>query len=783
MGNVISLNSDWKFSRGDGDVLMPAERLWVAGDYRFGAPSFQYDDSSWQTVELPHDFVVNGNFICQDPKMTEYPMDNPLLWSGSLPTGTGWYRKRFELPADDQQSVYLLFEGVFRDCQVYLNQCYVGNHRSGYSSFYFNISDLANWGGENLLAVRANASTPEGWFYEGGGIYRNVWLITSPPVHVPPWGVVVRSEVDLQRNRPRAAVHISTTLMNNNRHPVHATLSSRLLNPSQQTVGELTTEITLSPEKPQEEDHTIILDAPVLWSLEQPHLYQVITTLRVDGQPDEDITLTNFGIREFHFDPQHGFFLNGQPLKLKGVCCHQDHAGLGAALPDGIHEYRIKKLKEMGCNAYRTAHHPPSPALLDACDRLGMLVMDENRRFSSAPEDLLELESFVRRDRNHPCIVLWCIGNEETMIQHRPQARRIARTLVKTVHRLDPTRPVTLATTFWNTNSIPMVPLQLDEITTSTEVDVMGFNYNEHLWHAYHDKYPQHPIVISEASSNYRTRGCYRSNDRLCHLAWDDPRSRGPAEKQWAQVAQHDFLSGLFIWTGFDYRGEPLPVGWPGISSNFGVMDTCGFPKDNYYFYKAWWSAEPIVHIFPHWNWPDKLGEPITVSCYSNCDEIELFHNGRSLGRKSMPPHSHVEWENVTYIPGKIEAQGMRDGAVVATCQVETTDAPHAVQLTQDYVEARAGGIAVINAAIVDNAGRVVPTADPMVHFTVEGPARIVGVGNGDPSSHEPDQAPHRRAFHGYCQVIVKIDNLSEPVKISALAEGLSACSTAIEFG
>jgi len=516
-------------------------------------------------------------------------------------------------------------------------------------------------------------------------------------------------------------------------------------------------------------------------------MYQVITTLKPADSAGKDSVTTPFGIRTIRFDAKKGFLLNEKPLKLKGVCCHQDHAGVGTALPDGLQEYRIRKLKEMGCNAYRSSHNPPSPALLDACDRLGMLVMDENRQFSSAPEDLADLESHVRRDRNHPSVILWCIGNEETAIQTQPQARRIARTLVQRIHQLDPSRPVTLATTFWDTNFKPMKRLPLDAPTTSVELDVMGFNYNEDYWEPYHRQAPAHPVVITEASSNYRTRGCYESDPSQCFQAWD-PRSRGGAEGQWAQVAKAPWLSGIFLWTGFDYRGEPWPQGWPGINSNFGLMDTCGFPKDNYYFYKAWWTSAPLVHIFPHWNWPDQLGKPVTVGCYANCEEVELLLNGHSLGRKTMEPNGHLEWKDVIYAPGALEARGFNGGQQAASERVETTGAPASVRIAQDFIQPQPGGVMVVNVAIADDAGRIVPTADPLVSFQVEGPARIIGVGNGNPSSHEPDHAPHRRAFNGYCQVILQKAESTGSITLTATAPGLrtgkavmSGTSTSVE--
>jgi beta-galactosidase len=520
-----------------------------------------------------------------------------------------------------------------------------------------------------------------------------------------------------------------------------------------------------------------------LWSLDEPNLYRVVSTIWQNGSGTEQYETTT-GIRSTRFDPDLGFFLNEQPVKLQGVCCHQDHAGVGSAFPDRLHAFRLERLKQMGCNAYRCSHNPPAPELLNAADRLGILVMDEKRRMSSAAEEMAELERIIRRDRNHPSVILWSIGNEEVFIQWTPQAERIALTLQDFIHHLDPSRPVTLAICFWNPAASGEEELTRTP-TPAALLDVMGFNYAPRHWEGYHETHPGQAIVISEASTNFRTRGCYQTRDETCHLAWDDPRAEHQAEEQWAKVARYPYLSGTFLWTGFDYHGEPAPFNWPAISSQFGLMDLCGFPKDNYYYFQAAWKPEPLVHIFPHWNWPEKIGEPVKVGCYTNCEEIELFLNGRSLGCKPVIPNYHLEWANVLYEPGRLEAAGYRGGQVVASARVETTGPACGIRLLPDRtrIQAERSDVCVMDVEIIDEQGRVVPSASQLVHFEVAGAARIIGVGNGDPSSHEPEQANYRRAFNGHCQAILQPAAHPGTVLFTARADGLLPAAVEIQIG
>jgi beta-galactosidase len=777
-----SLDVGWKFKLADAELLKPYERWLNSGGFLVGAPSRAWDDSGWSEVNLPHDFVIQGGFIPGEP--VEYNNGDLYPSRGSRPVGVGWYRKHFQVAASDApKRIYLYFDGAFRDSKVYLNQYWVGGCASGYSSFFFDVTDMINFGGENLLAVRVDATQPEGWFYEGGGIYRHVWMISTAPTHIAPDGTFVTAKIDFNGAHPLAELTIQADLLNQSPAAAVGKLTSTILDPEGKVVGEVTEDFSMAAWGKTLMTQTAPLAEARLWSLAEPNLYKVVSTIWIDGNSVDQYETTT-GIRSIRFDANEGFFLNQQPVKIQGVCCHQDHAGVGSAFPDRLHSFRLEHLKQMGCNAYRCSHHPPAPELLDACDRLGMLVMDEKRRLSSAADDQAELERILRRDRNHPSVILWSLGNEEVFMQWSPQAERIAQTLQDLVHRLDSTRPVTLAICLWN----PAANTEEDLSHTPTPaaiLDVMGFNYAVGTWEKYHQLHPNQPIVVSEASTNFRTRSCFQTNEDTCHLAWDDPRAEHRAEEQWAKVARYPYLSGIFLWTGFDYHGEPAPFNWPAASSQFGLMDLCGFPKDNYYYYQAAWRPEPLVHIFPHWDLPDQVGQPVKVGCYTNCAEVELFLNGRSLGRKQAMRNDHLEWADVIYEPGRLEAKGYLDGKVAASACVETTGPAQSIRLLPDRssIAASRNDICVVDVEIVDAQGRVVPTADPQVFFTISGPGQIIGVGNGDPSSHEPEHASQRRAFHGRCQAILQpVEQTGGSIQFGAHTEGLHSAEITIQL-
>ncbi len=781
----ILLDPGWKFHLGDLPFARPREAWqgpWaVSGMWRGGGAGRQLDDSGWRDVDLPHDFVVEREFLDPDAP-PEFGTGISNIWNGSRPAGVAWYRRHLTVPASDLgRRLYLCFDGVFRDSTVYLNEFYVGHHVSGYSSFFYDVTDLVSYGGQNVIAIRVDATQNEGWWYEGGGIYRHVWLVVVEPVHVALWGTFVTSQLDLSGPTPRARLEIRTTVANKAPAAAECLVCLRVIDPTGAPVGEAEAPLGLPAWDQAEAHQTLAVDPAALWSVEEPQLYSLETEIRVAGQV-VDTYETLFGIRSIRFDADRGFFLNERPVKIQGVCCHQDHAGVGVAVPDALIEFRIRKLKEMGCNAYRSAHHPATPELLDICDHLGMLVMDENRLLSSSDENRGQLESMIRRDRNHPSVVLWSLGNEEDFIQWDPPSALIARSLVGLAHKLDPTRPVTQGINF--VRAATLWPVTFEELPLSdmprpaAELDVMGFNYAPHNWQPYHDMRPQQPSVVSEASSNLRTRGCYVTEPEQGHVAWEGSSQSGygDAEGQWAMVAANRYLSGIFVWTGFDYRGEPWPNNrWPAVSSNFGIMDTCGFPKDSYYYYRANWRPEPLVHVFPHWTWPGRHGQPMTINAYGNCEEVELFLNGRSLGRKKQEPSRHLTWPGVIYEPGLLEARGYQAGHLVAVDRVETTSAPCAIRLAPDRERIRADGrdLTVVDVAVVDDQDRVVPMADHEITFRVEGRGKIIGVGNGNPSSHEPDKASRRRAFNGLCQVILQCTGGPGEIILSAHSPAL----------
>lgn len=782
----LLLDFGWRFQLGDACNQAKDFDLGSAGWGRTFAKSgfvvraagLKFDDSAWKTVDLPHDWAVELPF----------KNDRALVDSGGKPLGRaypdtsiGWYRRVFEIPAADAgKRVAVEFDGVFRHAMVMFNGHYIGENFSGYAPFRFDLTDFANFGDKNVLTVRVDATLGEGWFYEGAGIYRHVWLTKTDPLHVAHWGTFVTSEVRAQS----AVVSMESKIENESDKPSVCHAAWSVVDPGGKVVATANAEAETVPAwgKLKFKSQAAV-DQPMLWSIEEPHLYRLITVVERDGAP-ADREETIFGIRTIRFDADQGFFLNSKPLKIKGTCNHQDHAGVGAALPDRLQYYRIERLKEMGSNGYRTSHNPPTPELLDACDRLGMLVMDETRMWSSNPEGLSQLERLVRRDRNHPSVVIWSIGNEEPE-QSTARGARIAASMKRLVRRLDPTRPISEAMdSGWGQG-------------LSSVVDVQGLNYAGgdgqnlagHI-DEFHRKFPQQPTIGTETGSTVSTRGIYQNDKEKGYVSAYDinhPPWAHTAEHWWSVYDERPFLSGGFAWTGFDYRGEPTPYGWPCISSHFGILDTCGFPKDNFFYYQAWWGSQPVLHLFPHWNWSGKEGQEIDVWCHGNLDSVELFLNGQSLGTKSVKRNSHVEWK-VKYAPGTLEARGSKDGKVVLTAKRETTGAPAKLVLRADRQEIAGEGedISVITVEVADAQGRVVPVASNAVRFLITGPGRLIGVGNGDPSCHAPDKPPSfrdatRSAFNGLCMAVVQALKQPGEIQVEVSASGLEAASVAIQ--
>ncbi|MGD0144142.1 MAG: beta-galactosidase GalA [Rhizomicrobium sp.] len=747
-----------------------------AGEDVATAADLEFDDSGWTEIALPHDWAVGLPFV---PPATSPPtgQDDPRAEHGFKPLGRdypetsiGWYRRTFALEADDfGKRISLEFDGVFRNCLVMFNGYVVGGNESGYAPFRIDVTDFANYGGNNVLVLRVDATLGEGWFYEGAGIYRHVWLVKTAPVHVAQWGVCARPVV----TGTKAAIALAAEVANDGDTAAQCTVVWNILDPAGQRIGAIESRPTeIASRETHEFNGRTTIAAPALWSIEAPNLYRLVAEVRLGGRA-VDRYASHFGIRSVRFDPALGFFLNGKSVKIKGTCNHQDHAGVGSALPDRLHTWRIEKLKALGSNAYRTAHNPPAPELLDACDRLGMLVLDETRMMSSDDEGMSQLSRMIRRDRNHPSIILWSLGNEEPQ-QGTPRGARVARSMKRLANRLDPTRPCTIA-----------MDKDWGEGVTAV-IDVVGFNYRTPKMAEFHQSFPAKPVVGTETGSTVCTRGIYARDDAKGFVPTYDtdfPWWASTAEAWWSFVAPRPFIAGGFVWTGFDYRGEPTPFNrWPNVSSQFGIMDSCGFPKDNWFYYRAWWSDEPLLHLLPHWNWEGHEGQLIAVWCHTNLARVELFLNGQSLGTRDVARNSHAAWM-VPYAPGVLEARGVaRDGSAL-TARRETTRAPAAIRLSSDRVTINAEGedVAVVTAEVVDAQGRVVPTAGNEISFAVSGPGTVIGVGNGDPTSHEQDKATTRRAFNSLCVAIVQSSKTPGQIRVDASSPGLVSGALLLE--
>lgn len=732
----------------------------------------KFVDTTWTKVDIPHDWVVALPFV----KSSTHEMDShgykPV--GGLYPeTSIGWYRKHFSADKKDEGKRFeIQFDGVYRNAAIWVNGFYVGTNFSGYIGKSYDITDYMNFENENLIVVRVDATQSEGWFYEGAGIYRHVWLNILNNVHIPEDGVFVHSTVDGKN----ASVTIETEVENKNLTAAKGTIYSYITDRNGKQIAKTSEQnFTLSVNGKTTVKQKISLDNATLWSLENPYLYKVVSVVKQNNQI-VDKKKVNFGIKTVRFDATEGFFLNGKHIKIQGTNNHQDHAGLGSALPDYIQYYRIKLLKEIGSNAYRASHNAPTPELLDACDSLGMLVLDEQRLLNSSPEYVDQFERLIRRDRNHPSVFLWSIGNEEQNIQGNVYGKRIAQSLLAIQKELDPSRTSTYAADMGN-----------DFKGVNEVIPIRGFNYRQFAVADYHRDHPNQPLLGTEMGSTVTTRGIYEKDTIRGYVPDQDitaPWWASKAEEWWKLAAENKYWLGGFVWTGFDYRGEPTPYKWPNINSHFGILDVCGFPKNIYYYYKSWWTNEDILHISPHWNWPEKIGKSIDVWVNSNADDVELFLNGKSLGKKTMPRNSHLQWE-VNYEPGTLEAVAYKKGKKLTT-KVETTGQASKVILSPDKTTIIADGKdgTPINISFVDKDGKEVPDSNNMIYFSISGDAKIIGVGNGDPSSHEPDKcvdgAWQRSAFSGKCQVIIQAGKTAGTIKLEAKSNGLVSASTII---
>ena len=814
MRTIFQFNAGWRFHRGDLDATnhdaIHANRFkraeWMkAGNH--GVARLGYPDSDWQRVDLPHDFVVTGAFS-----------EDANAVHGSLPTDVAWYRKTFELPESvREQRIHLEFDGIYRDATIWVNGHLAGSHLSGYTSFSLDITELCDPESLNAIAVRCDAQEFELWSYEGGGIYREVRLVATDAVHVPYCGTCVRSHFLEGDDFSEVGIDCSTLIDNAGRNTVEAVVHFKVFEQgSTEIVYHGSHSIDIEGGERVIMDDEFIIEHPQLWSTDSPNMYRLETQLRV-GDTLVDVYETPFGVRSLHFDADKGFFLNGVSLKLKGVCNHQDHAGVGIAMLPSLDAWRLERLKAMGCNAIRTAHNPPAPHLLDLCDQMGFIVMNEARLPGTSPELLGQLEALIVRDRNHPSVCLWSLGNEEMLIQENATGPKILQRMQAHTHRLDPTRPCVYSA------NCDFNAIAENFKAKDFYVDVFGANYTmrhdtegrltaeAERYDEFKEKFPEWPLIASESGGSASTRGLYGQEQYEGKALKPHPEAIGAdapvylnpkragqvtaygetltpwgrsIEDTWEDCATRDYLMGTFLWTGFDYRGETYPFSWPAVITRYGLMDLCGFPKDSFYYYQAEWSDAPVLHLFPHWNIDCAEGELVDLWAYTNCASVELWLNGTSLGVRERKPYRKVQWE-VPYAAGTLEAVGYDAcGKELARTKIETCGAAAKIELSKASVAVEAEGhtVAVLNVSALDAEGRTVPHADNAIEFEIDGPATLLGVGNGNPTSHEAEQAPRRKLFNGAAQLILRSTESSGTIKVQAHSANLESGSLKIEI-
>ena len=763
----LSLDKGWRFHLGD--IPFPiikghnATYSSTKAARATGAAAPGYDDKGWRELDLPHDWAV------------EMPFDSTEnLSQGYKKRGYGWYRRHFKLDNSDRgKHLELQFDGIATHATIWVNGTVVHRNWCGYTSSYIDVSPLVKYGDEiNTIAIRVDAVAQEGWWYEGAGIYRHTWLVKRSPLHIITDGVYanpvktasgsweIPSEITLQNSGKGDAsnIEVEVSLFDKSGKQVAQNATKTSVKLFDQAVASL----------------SIPVSNPHLWSVDDPYLYTVETKVKQNGKLLDEAT-TKCGFRTIRFDKDTGFYLNDQPMKLKGTCNHIDHAGVGVAMPNSLWEFRLRKLKEMGSNAYRCAHNPPSREFLQVCDSIGIMVMDENRNFNSSPEYIRQLQWLIQRDRNHPSVILWSVFNEEPM-QGTEIGYEMVRRMSTEVKKLDTTRPVTAA----------MNGGLFSEINVSQAADVVGFNYQSYAYDDFRKANPHMCLTSSEDVSCVMQRGQYvtdHSKNLLDSYDTQHPDWGTTHRKSWKDINERPFLAGCFVWTGFDYKGEPTPFAWPTVSSNFGIMDLCGFPKSAYYIYQAFWLDRPILHLEPHWNWPaDSIGKNIKVMAISNVDKVKLIVNGKTIAEENVDKYNFNSWD-IPYQPGKLEAIGYRNGKEVIRTKVETTDEPVSIQLIADRPSIDGDGwdAMPITVQALDKKGRPVPTANMLIEFEVSGDGKLIGVGNGDPNSHELDKATTRSLYHGLAQAIVQSnENTNGKVIVTAKSKGLKSATISI---
>ena len=753
---VFCLNHGWKFMEEDITVLPPTiQHNDVYGFAKAGAAqgpaSSSYDDSKWKLVSIPHDWVTKKEFT---------PEASPN--HGYKERGIGWYRLKFILDnEDDGKQILVEFEGMSCDSQIYFNGQLLKRNFSGYNSFSVDLTDMAHFGiVPNLLAIRIDASAWEGWWYEGAGIYRHVWLNKKAPVHIEYNGCWIKP---IKLNDNRWAVEVETTVENSFEQDIKFSIDTDICDISGKLI-DTTKEVGLIKGFGTSFlSQLLYIDKPNLWNTDTPNLYFGRVKILYDNKIQDYLT-SEFGFRTICMDANTGFWINGENIKLKGFCNHQDHAGVGVAVPYAIKEYRIKLLKELGANAYRCAHNT-DPEILEICDRFGMMVMEENRTFSSALDNLERVREMIKNSRNHPSVFMYSAFNEEPL-QGTGKGRRMAGRIQAVIKNLDDTRPVLGA---FNGG-------YMEEAGASTILDVTGINYNPARYDEFHAKYPNTPLVGSETASAFMVRGEYVT-DRDAHTIASYDEECAPwgntARDAWRWVNERPFVAGTFVWTGFDYRGEPTPYEWPSIATFFGTYDSCGFEKDACFLYKAFWLSKPVLHLLPHWNLKVDEGTLVKVMAFTNCDMVELYLNNKKVQCKNCDRYDQVTFE-VPYQKGTLKAIGYQNKVEVITDEIKTSKEANALCLykSKDIINNNGLDSVAVNVYVVDNEGTRIPDADNLIHFEVTGGAEIIGVGNGNPNSLEPDTAPYRKLFNGYAQAIL-LNCGDEDVVVKVSSEGL----------
>lgn len=701
----------------------------------------------WETVTLPHDYTI-----------AQTPSKENNVTLGFFPLQNAWYRKHFTLGAEySDKKVFLYFEAVATNATVYINGCIAGRNFGGAVPFRLDITDFIRFDEDNVVAVYVENSESEGWWYGGGGIYRPVWLIITEKVSIDLFGVYVHPE---KKENDEWEIHTEITLRNDGLSPAEAQVENTVADADGTEICKKTDKIVLPPLSSKTLCGLEGVKSPRLWDTEDPYLYQLKTEVRIQGGL-ADTAETGFGFRTIRFDADRGFFLNGRQVKIKGVCCHQDYGLTGKAVPERVQRYRIRLLKEMGANGYRTAHYPHSEKTMEILDQAGFLVMDETRRFSTDKESVEALETLIRRDRNHPSVILWSVGNEEP-ITLTDNGRRITERLRETVKKLDKTRPVSSAVC-----DDPIHNRILNEL------DVIGVNYNIQQYDQLHAAYQNTPIIISECCATGTTRGWYlESNRKRGYInAFDHDTTNWflGRERTWKYIAEREWIGGCYQWAGIEHRGEG--GWWPRLCSAAGAVDLYLQKKDAFYQNLSHWTDKPMIHLLPHWNWKGFEGKEITVWAYTNCDEAELFLNGESLGVRSAERFGHMEWK-VIYRPGRLEVKGYKGGEIAACDLKETTGEPYALKLRLEDGGVKPDDYAIITCLCVDSQGREVPDASPFIHFDTNELGAVEATG-ADNTDHTPPSCPDRKMWQGLCSVLVKTGDSSGVLKVYARSEGL----------